>query len=96
MHIKQLDLYNFRNYERGAVSFVDGINLIYGGNAMGKTNILEAVYMLSSGRSHRLAGNRDIIRFGEDAGKFAARFEAYGRERLCEFAVLADKRKCLR
>ena len=51
MKASKLELYNFRNYEYENISFSDGVNIIHGENGMGKTNILEAVYYFSYGRS---------------------------------------------
>lgn len=66
MFIESLALNNFRNYEDAEINFSEGINILYGDNAQGKTNILEAIYMLATTKSHR--GNRDkeIIQFEYD------------------------------
>ena len=67
MYIKSLDLCNYRNISKAEIEFDPGLNIIYGKNAQGKTNILEAVYMCSTGRSHRsCVTDKDIIAFSED------------------------------
>ncbi|MBQ6678908.1 MAG: DNA replication/repair protein RecF [Lachnospiraceae bacterium] len=62
MLIKSLDLDNFRNYERLHMEFSPGTTILYGENAQGKTNILEAVSLAFSARSHRNAKDREMIR----------------------------------
>ncbi len=64
MTIQSLELINFRNYERQKISFSDGINILYGQNAQGKTNILEALYIASTGKSHRTNSYHDLIKNG--------------------------------
>ncbi|MDO4488217.1 MAG: DNA replication/repair protein RecF [Eubacteriales bacterium] len=66
MVIESLELQDFRNYENLNITFDKGTNVFYGGNAQGKTNILEAVFMGCTSKSHRAVKDRDIIRFGED------------------------------
>lgn len=65
MYLQHLSLRNFRNYEGAHASFGPGINLIQGENAQGKTNLLEAIYFLSTGKSFRTASLTDLIRHGE-------------------------------
>ena len=65
MRIKNLQLKNFRNYENLSVSFDPNVNIIYGENAQGKTNILESIYMCGLGKSHRSSKENEIIRLGE-------------------------------
>ena len=69
-----LELYNFRNYENEKINFCDEVNIIHGDNGMGKTNILEAVYYFSYGRSFRSSG-REIIKDGEKEGRISLSFE---------------------
>ena len=66
MYIDSLALQNFRNYEKLDMRFSDNINILYGDNAQGKTNILEAVFMSATTKSHRNSKDKDIIRFGCD------------------------------
>lgn len=47
MYIEKVKLDNFRNYENGEIEFDNGINIIYGNNAQGKTNIIEAIFLCS-------------------------------------------------
>lgn len=66
MIIESLDLKNYRNYENLNIEFGKGINILYGDNAQGKTNILEALYLTSTTKSHRGSKDREIINFGKD------------------------------
>jgi len=66
MVLKRLRLTNFRNYTKADVVFSPKLNIIYGLNAQGKTNFLEAIYLLCLGRSFRLAKNQDLIKKAEN------------------------------
>lgn len=70
MIIEKIKLQNFRNYSKKEFEFSKEINLIFGKNAIGKTNILEAIYFLASGRSFRVKGvEREAISYGEEIGR---------------------------
>ena len=75
MYIKSLQLNNFRNYENLDIEFDQGTNILYGDNAQGKTNILEAVYLCGTSRSHRGSKDRDMIRFGQMEGHIRMELE---------------------
>jgi len=64
MIVKSIKLKNYRNYESLHFTFDDKINILYGDNAQGKTNILEALYLLGTTKSHRKTKDRDLIQFG--------------------------------
>jgi len=66
MIIKSLELQNFRNYETLKLDFDSGTNIFYGDNAQGKTNILEAIYMIATTKSHKGSKDQDIIKFGNE------------------------------
>lgn len=63
MIIKSLELENFRNYKNIKLEFDEGINILYGNNAQGKTNILEAIFLSGTTKSHKGSKDKDIIRF---------------------------------
>src|SRR3989344_3134740 len=65
MQLKTLYLHNFRNYAEAEIHFGPRLNIICGDNAAGKTNLLEAVYLLSTGRSFRTQHLSELIREGE-------------------------------
>lgn len=66
MIIESLDLANYRNYENLNMNFDNKINIIYGDNAQGKTNILESLYVCATSRSHRGNKDKEIIRIGDE------------------------------
>lgn len=66
MRIKSLKLKNFRNYDLLSLEFDHATNIFYGDNAQGKTNILEAIYLSGTTKSHRGTKDRDMIQFGHD------------------------------
>ena len=66
MFIESLELKNFRNYRSLGLSFDEGTNIFYGDNAQGKTNILEAIYLCGTTKSHKGSKDREIIRFEEE------------------------------
>ena len=80
MKIRSLKLKNYRNYSLLKLDFDDAANIFYGDNAQGKTNILEAVYLSGTTKSHRGTKDRDLIRFGEEESHIEAVVEKNGIE----------------
>ena len=72
MIINSLELCNFRNYENLKLNLSSGVNIFYGDNAQGKTNILEAIYLSGTTKSHKGSKDRDMIRFGCDEAHIRA------------------------
>ena len=66
MIIRSIELRNFRNYENLDIAFDEGTNILYGDNAQGKTNILEAAYMSGTTKSHKGSRDKEMIRFEEN------------------------------
>ena len=62
MYLKRLKLHNFRNYESLNITLTKGINIIYGENAQGKTNLLESIYVLGFTKSHRSFIDDNLIK----------------------------------
>ncbi|WP_338216783.1 DNA replication/repair protein RecF [Lacticaseibacillus salsurivasis] len=69
MKLEHLTLRNYRNYAQVDTDFSPQINVLIGENAQGKTNLLEAVYVLALARSHRTSNDKELIRFGEQFAK---------------------------
>lgn len=65
MIIKSIELSNFRNYEHLDITFDEGTNILYGDNAQGKTNILEAAYVSGTTKSHKGSRDKEMIRFDQ-------------------------------
>lgn len=95
MYITSLTLKNFRNYENETIEFSPLTNIIYGGNANGKTNILEAVYMFSHGRSHRAKSDKELIRFGEDFAKLSIGFTDEERSHIAKIHLQKNGKKAI-
>ncbi len=66
MIIKSLELADYRNYRTLELEFDRGTNILYGDNAQGKTNILEAIYVAATTKSHKGSRDRDIVNFDKD------------------------------
>lgn len=66
MYIESIQLSNFRNYESLEMVFDKGTNILYGDNAQGKTNILEAVYLCGTSKSHKGSKDKEMIRFQQE------------------------------
>ncbi len=92
MTLNELTLYGFRNYESLHAGFVPGVNLIVGDNAQGKTNLLEAVTYLSTGRSFRTRNQRDLIGFGQEFADLNAKVFSRGREQTLRAVLFAGRR----
>ena len=69
MYITSVTLRNYRNYSEAVIEPCQGVTVFTGDNAQGKTNILEAIYMTCTGRSHRTSHDRELIKTGEEAAK---------------------------
>ncbi len=66
MIIKSLELADFRNYENLEITFDKGTNILYGDNAQGKTNILEAIYVSATTKSHKGSKDKEIVNFNKE------------------------------
>ena len=95
MIIKKLQLSNFRNYEGLNMEFSEGVNLLYGDNAKGKTNILEAVFMIATTKSIRGSKDKDMIRFGQDEAHICAFVEKGGIPHKMDIHLRRNKKKGL-
>ena len=95
MIITGLKFENFRNLENNHISFGDKMNVIVGDNGQGKTNLLEAIYYVSLGKSFRTTHDTEIIRFGEDYASVSLDYESAGREQniTMRFSSNARQRK---
>lgn len=92
MKLSRLRLYDFRNYKQLQLELDPGVNLIIGENAQGKTNLLEAVSYLSTGRSFRTAKTQELIRFGADFADLNADVFSQGREQSVRAVLFAGRR----
>ena len=95
MRIDRLELVSFRNYTTLAADFDGRCNVIFGENAQGKTNLLEAVYYLSCGKSLRARNDREMIRFGDEAASLTATVQARDREFRVRAELFRGRRRKL-
>jgi len=93
MIVSELHLDGFRNYDSVTARFGDGENVISGQNAQGKTNLIEAVYYLTVGRSFRPVGDKDLIAFGRDGACIQAGITSCGREQKLEARLFRSRRR---
>lgn len=87
MWVKELRLDNFRNYERLTLSLSRGVNVFFGRNGAGKTNLLEAVYLLATGRALRASRETEMLRWGSDWMYLKALVEARAGDLLIEVSL---------
>lgn len=93
MFIESLELLDFRNYPKLSLSLDAGTNLFYGDNAQGKTNILEAVYLAGTTKSHRGTKDRDMIRIGENESHIRMILCKMGNRRRIDMHLKKNKPK---
>ena len=93
MRIKSLNLINFRNYTNQHIDFDEKLNILYGDNAQGKTNILEAIYFCARGRSFKNIKESDIIKFGENQSGLIADIKIGNLDKKVAIQIFEDKKK---
>ncbi len=93
MIIKSLELADFRNYEELKIEFSSGTNILYGDNAQGKTNILEAIFLSATTKSHKGSKDREIIRFGQEEAHIRTILEKDGAEYRLDMHLRKSKSK---
>ncbi|MBR6149599.1 MAG: DNA replication/repair protein RecF [Lachnospiraceae bacterium] len=93
MIIKSLELSDYRNYESLLINFDKGTNILYGDNAQGKTNILEAIYMSATTKSHKLSKDKEIIRFGKQEAHIRTIIEKDDIETRVDMHLRSSKSK---
>ena len=92
MQLNEIYLRSFRNYEEARVTFEPGVNLIVGDNAQGKTNLLEALAYLGSGKSFRALKTGEMIRFGADFAEISGNVHAQDREQTLRWVLFSGSR----
>lgn len=96
MHIKHIELTDFRNYESLKLDFHQNVNLILGNNAQGKTNLLEAIYITSIGRSFRTNRDSELVRFGQQAARICVEAEKEISDTSVEITIKRDSKKSVK
>lgn len=95
MYVRNLRLRNFRNYKEMETSFCSGLNVIYGQNGQGKTNIIEALFLCAAGKSHRTAHDVDLINTEADSFCIDLFFENGQGDRTMQFRYNQKKQKAI-
>lgn len=93
MILKSLELANFRNYEELNISFDKGTNILYGDNAQGKTNILEAIYVSATTKSHKGSKDKEIINFDKEEAHIRTYLEKENVETRVDMHLRKNKSK---
>lgn len=93
MVIKRLELKDYRNYKSLDLSFDKGTNILYGDNAQGKTNILEAIYVAATTKSHKSSKDKEIINFDEEEAHIRTYIEKEGVETRVDLHLRKSKSK---
>ena len=92
MYIKEITLQNFRNYKNEKIELNENTNIIFGDNAQGKTNILEAIFMLGLGKSFRTNKEKELIKENEKNSKIEIKFVKNNREEKIKLEITDKKR----
>ena len=92
MRLLELNLRNFRNYQEENFLFEPGVNLIVGNNAQGKTNLLEAISYVGSGKSFRAQKTSEMVRFGADFADIDAKVFAQNRDQELRYVLFSGSR----
>ncbi len=93
MKISSLRLNNFRNYEKLELKLNDDLTVLYGENGQGKTNIVEAIYLCATGKSHRTSKESELLKFGSDIFDVFLRLEKENYPREIEIKWNEEKKK---
>jgi len=93
MYVKKLKLSGFRNYKSEEFMFLPTTNILYGNNAQGKTNALEALYLFSIGKSFRTQQDKELINFDESFTKISVEYEDSVRTNKIEIVIRRDRKK---
>ncbi len=93
MIIKSMSLQNYRNYKTLCLDFDPNTNIFYGDNAQGKTNILEAVYVSGTTKSHRSSKDRELICFSEEEAHICTLMERKGIEHKIDMHLRKNRSK---
>ena len=93
MHCNRIQVTDFRNIATADVSFDDGVNILHGANAQGKTNLLEAIGYAAIGKSFRTSHDEDMIRFGTDMAEISLDFTDSVRKQNITVRMMRGKRK---
>ena len=92
MIIKKFSAENFRNVEKESISFLPGVNLLYGDNAQGKTNAIEAIYLFARGKSFRAKEDKELLKFNQEGFRISIEFNSKSGDESLEYSLFGKER----
>ena len=92
MILKKFSAENFRNVEKESISFLPGVNLLYGDNAQGKTNAIEAIYLFARGKSFRAKEDKELLKFNEEGFRISIDFSSKNGDESLEYSLFGKER----
>lgn len=96
MYIKKIKLENYRNYKEIELEFDKNVNIILGENAQGKTNLIEAIYISSMGKSFRTSKDKETIKFDKEMCRITTFYNKYDEDRSVEIAINNAGKKAIK
>ena len=91
MYLKSINIQNFRNYEQQEINLSKDINIFYGDNAQGKTNIIESIFLMAFGKSFRTNKDKEMIMLSKQFAKINGEYEK--KDRMGEIEILLNNKK---
>ena len=96
MKISELTIKNYRSYENAKIKFSDGLNVLIGKNAQGKTNLLEAIFFTVIGKSFKTSKEKEVIAWGEGNSYVKAVFSKKYRDEVIELIFNSQTKKVIK
>lgn len=96
MKVKKVELFNYRNYLINTIEFGDGLNVIEGHNAQGKTNLVEAVYFCAVGKSFRATREKEVINWDKEIAKIKVTIEKEIGQKIIEIFFSKNQKKTIK
>ena len=96
MKVKKVELFNYRNYLLNSIEFGDGLNVIEGHNAQGKTNLIEAVYFCAVGKSFRATREKEVLNWDKDVAKIKLTIEKEIGKKVIEIIFSKNQKKTVK
>lgn len=93
LYIKRVKLNSFRNYSALDIELGEGVNIFYGQNAQGKTNIIESIYMASTGKSHRTQKDSELINWNSEDSRIRIEFNKENDDKSIEIYLSKNIKK---
>lgn len=96
MRVKQLEITDYRNYQKTVVNFDDGLNVVEGKNAQGKTNLIEAIYFCAVGKSFRAIREKEVINWDKNIAKIKVVLEKEIGKKVIEIIFSKNQKKTIK